>query len=133
MLNSREGMRYRAKCIGWTAAAVAAFLTASASAYAQGCAMCYNNAAAAKAAGIQALRSGTLILLFPVLLMFVGILAMAFRSRNRFNESESAWELGAAGAGEEPQALYESQNYRRLPLIETEPTAADWDSNRSRP
>lgn len=52
--------------------------------------MCYNTAAAAKSTAIQALRSGTLILLFPVLLLFVGILTMAFRSRNRFNDSEVA-------------------------------------------
>jgi hypothetical protein len=51
--------------------------------------MCYNDAAAAKATAIQALRSGTLILLLPVLLLFGGILVMAFRSRNRFNEGEA--------------------------------------------
>jgi len=48
--------------------------------------MCYNTAAAAKAAAIQALRSGILILLVPVVLMFIGIFIMAFRSRERFSE-----------------------------------------------
>jgi hypothetical protein len=53
---------------------------------AQSCAMCYNTAAAAKAAAIQALRSGILILLIPVALMFIGIFVLAFRSKERFNE-----------------------------------------------
>jgi hypothetical protein len=48
--------------------------------------MCYNTAAAAKAAAIQALRSGILILLVPVALMFVGIFILAFRSKERFSE-----------------------------------------------
>ena len=99
----------------------------------QGCAMCYNNAAASKAAGIQALRSGTLILLFPVLLMFVGILVMAFRSRNRFNESEPAWELVPTAGGDELATLHEARDYGRLPVIETESSAADWNSKRPRP
>jgi hypothetical protein len=58
--------------------------------HAQGCAMCYNDAAAARAATIQALRSGVLILLLPVLALFIGIFAMAFRSRNRFREFDEA-------------------------------------------
>jgi hypothetical protein len=53
---------------------------------AQSCAMCYNTAAAAKAAAIQALRSGILILLVPVALMFIGIFILAFRSKERFCE-----------------------------------------------
>jgi|SRR6516225_4685954 hypothetical protein len=53
---------------------------------AQSCAMCYNTAAAAKAAAIQALRNGILILLVPVALMFIGIFILAFRSKDRFSE-----------------------------------------------
>ncbi len=48
--------------------------------------MCYNTAAAAKAAAIQALRSGILILLVPVALLFIGIFFMVFRSKERFAE-----------------------------------------------
>ena len=66
----------------------------SATLQAQGCAMCYNTAAAAKAAAIQALRSGILILLVPVVLMFIGIFIVAFRSKERFNEFETRnWKL----------------------------------------
>jgi hypothetical protein len=47
--------------------------------------MCYNTAAAAKAAAIQSLRSGILILLVPVVLMFIGIFVLVFRSKERFS------------------------------------------------
>jgi hypothetical protein len=114
-----------AAAVTWTAVSVPV--------YAQGCAMCYNDAAAAKSAAIQALRSGTLILLFPVLLMFAGILAMAFRSRNRFNESEPAWELVPAAGGEKPAALLKGQGYGRLPAMESEHLTGDWNSGRSGP
>ncbi len=73
--------------------ATALALAASVPAYAQGCAMCYNDAAAAKSTAIQALRSGTLIPLFPVLLLFAGILVMAFRSRNRYCEAGMEEEI----------------------------------------
>jgi len=52
----------------------------------QNCAMCYNTAAAAKAKAIQALRSGILVLLIPPALMFIGIFARAFRSKERSSE-----------------------------------------------
>lgn len=96
--------------------ATVAAMAVSVPAYAQGCAMCYNDAAAARASGIQALKSGTLILLVPVLLLFAGIVAIAFRSRNRFNEAvplappaaESDWgEMLRAAEFEPPPAIGE--------------------------
>ncbi len=42
-------------------------------AFAQGCVMCYNTAAAAKAAAIKALRSGILILMVPPVLISAGV------------------------------------------------------------
>src|SRR6266436_3100896 len=54
--------------------------------WSQGCSMCYNSAAAAKASAIEALKHGILILLIPPLAMFIGIFALAFRRRNRFNQ-----------------------------------------------
>jgi hypothetical protein len=90
----------RATAVQWTirVMATALALAASVPVFAQGCAMCYNDAAAAKSTAIQALRSGTLILLFPVLLLFTGILLMAVRSRNRFHEVGAA-EPPASGPG----------------------------------
>lgn len=71
------------------AMAMAIVFAASTAAYAQGCAICYTSAAAAKKAAIQALRSGILILLVPSALMFIGIFALGYRRRNRFIETDS--------------------------------------------
>jgi hypothetical protein len=51
-------------------------------AWAQSCAMCYTSAAAAKDGGITALQRGIVILLFPPLLMFMGICIAAYRNRH---------------------------------------------------
>jgi hypothetical protein len=65
---------------------VLAFLTLplalAPSAWAQGCAMCYQNASATGAQGSQALRHGILILLFPTLTVFSGIFGLMYRRRN---------------------------------------------------
>ena len=68
-------------------AALAGVFSSSALAYAQGCAMCYTSASAAKAGALQALRSGILILLVPALMMFAGIFVVIYRSRDRFSGS----------------------------------------------
>lgn len=49
---------------------------------AQGCAMCYQNAAASGAQGREALRHGILILLFPTVSLFVGIFGLIYTRRN---------------------------------------------------
>jgi hypothetical protein len=49
---------------------------------AQGCAMCYQNAAASGVVGRAALRHGILILLVPSMSIFFGILALIYRRRN---------------------------------------------------
>jgi hypothetical protein len=49
---------------------------------AQGCAMCYQNAAASGAQGRAALRHGILILLLPALTLFSGIFVLIYRRRN---------------------------------------------------
>jgi hypothetical protein len=49
---------------------------------AQGCAMCYQSAAATGAQGGAALRHGIMILLFPTISLFVGILGLIYRRRN---------------------------------------------------
>lgn len=46
---------------------------------AQGCAMCYQNAAASGEQGRAALRHGILILLLPALSLFFGIFALIYR------------------------------------------------------
>jgi hypothetical protein len=59
--------------------------------------MCYNTAAATKAAAIQALRSGILILLVPVALLFIGIFVLVFRS-NQYSESVSQFVSESANS-----------------------------------
>ena len=53
--------------------------------YAQGCAMCYQSAASSGARFITALRHGILVMFFPPLLIFAGILVAAYRKRDQFN------------------------------------------------
>jgi len=48
----------------------------------QGCAMCYQNAAASGAKGQEALRHGIMILLIPALALFGGIVAAIYRRDN---------------------------------------------------
>ena len=48
---------------------------------AQGCAMCYQNAAASGATGQAALRHGILVLLLPAVSLFTGVLALIYRRR----------------------------------------------------
>lgn len=69
-------------------AVIVVALAAASPAHAQGCALCYNTAAAAKASGIRALKNGILILLVPPLVICSGIIVLGIRARNRFNEPE---------------------------------------------
>jgi hypothetical protein len=58
--------------------------------YAQGCAMCYQSAAASGARFATALRHGILIMFFPPLMIFAGILLAAYRRRDQFNGDKRA-------------------------------------------
>jgi hypothetical protein len=75
----------------WLAGLIVA-LVPSGAAFAQGCAMCYNDASAAKASAIKALQHGTLILGVPVLTMFIAIFVAAYVNRNKFNVPEEGGE-----------------------------------------
>jgi hypothetical protein len=61
--------------------AASAILLAS-HALAQGCAMCYQNAAASGTQGRTTLQQGILILLLPALTVFVGVFVVIYRRRN---------------------------------------------------
>jgi hypothetical protein len=67
-------------------AALVAALMMPALTFAQSCALCYSQAAGSGARLIQALRSGILVLVFPPMLICIGIAVMAYRKRNQFNE-----------------------------------------------
>jgi hypothetical protein len=49
---------------------------------AQGCALCYQSAAASGAQGSAALRHGILILLFPTVSLFLGIFGLIYSRRH---------------------------------------------------
>jgi len=66
---------------------IAAFLASPAVLYAQSCAMCYQSAAASGSRSIQALKSGILILMFPPVLITLGIVYLAYRKRETYNEN----------------------------------------------
>ncbi len=58
--------------------------------FAQGCALCYQSAAASGAQFIQALRHGIEIMFFPPILIMAAIFYAAYRKRNQFNSVEGA-------------------------------------------
>ena len=64
------------------AALLAAIAGATRTAAAQGCAMCYQNAAASGPRGITALRHGVYFLIFPTLAIFIGFFTLLYRRRN---------------------------------------------------
>lgn len=53
---------------------------------AQGCAMCYTSASAARSTAKAALANGTLILLLPPMVFFALITVVVYRYRNKFRE-----------------------------------------------
>jgi len=73
----------RRRSIWWMLAAMLGgatlLLSLPATASAQGCAMCYQTAAASAAPAREALRYGILILLVPAASLFVGILGYLWR------------------------------------------------------
>ena len=74
---------------GWLKRGVAALviLASPAALYAQGCAMCYQSAAASGPRSIQALKAGILILMFPPVLITTAIVYLAYKKRNKFNNT----------------------------------------------
>jgi hypothetical protein len=87
------------KCPGsWilTVAAVILLLLVPFPAFAQGCALCYTQAAASGSHMIQALKSGILILIIPPTLGSVGLVFVCYRKRNQTRDelaeySEREW------------------------------------------
>ncbi|MGA9507112.1 MAG: hypothetical protein WBV55_00560 [Candidatus Sulfotelmatobacter sp.] len=72
---------------------------------AQGCALCYTQAAASGSRMIQALKSGILILIGPPTLMSVGLIFVCYRKRNQTmtengDESDLDWKDAPANSDE---------------------------------
>jgi len=84
---------------GWICALTGSVigLLAASPILAQGCALCYNTAAAASSRGITALRHGVLILMLPPVVIFGAVTFFTVRGRNRFNdEADGLEEQGRA-------------------------------------
>ncbi len=89
---SRQTVKSGTRFLAAGAAALAAFASPSAL-YAQSCALCYQSAANSGADFIAALKKGILVLLFPPLLIGIGIVVIAYRKRYQFaNTDEPASE-----------------------------------------
>lgn len=84
MVNRNILMRKKAITVLYAAAGLAFLSAAAPMAHAQGCALCYTQAASAGARVIQALRSGIMVLVVPPAFLSVGITVMAYRKRNQF-------------------------------------------------
>lgn len=67
--------------------AVLMLLVVAPGAFGQGCSMCYASAEASTANEAAGLNAGILILLFPTLLLFGGVLITAIRRRNTDRDS----------------------------------------------
>jgi len=83
--NQRAGMdgsKRASGCLSIPVALALWLVLASRQAAAQGCAMCYQTAAASDAPGREALRHGILVLLVPAAALFLGVLALVYRRRN---------------------------------------------------
>lgn len=72
--------------------AVLVALTLPPLAFSQGCALCYTQAAASGARMIQALRSGIVVLIIPPVSLCLGAIALAYRRRNQFNQTDTRVE-----------------------------------------
>jgi hypothetical protein len=77
-LRSRQLCRLAAVAVSFLASVVAIVPRA----LAQGCAMCYQNAAASGEQGRAALRHGILILLLPAVGLFLGIFGLIYSRRH---------------------------------------------------
>jgi len=69
-----------------TSSVLAAGVVSAQAAFAQGCALCYNDAAATGSQGIAALRHGIMILAIPPMLIFATLFAILYKRRNLHHE-----------------------------------------------
>ena len=63
-------------------------------AFSQGCALCYTQAASSGAKMIAALKNGILILVLPPTLGSIGMVFLVHRKRNQIRRDESGVESG---------------------------------------
>jgi hypothetical protein len=78
------------KSLGWMMAAIAGLivLLAPLPAAAQGCALCYTQAASSGSRMIEALRSGILILIVPPTFMSAGLIFVVWRKNSQVRQND---------------------------------------------
>lgn len=76
------------KFMRWASLALAAVVAAPLPVFAQSCALCYANGAAANPTAFHALKNGVVILMVPPILIFSGIM-IAFQNRDKFNDENA--------------------------------------------
>src|ERR1700739_3890544 len=74
------------RMLGPAAVVLLAVLLLSGSAFSQGCALCYTQAASSGNRMIPALRKGILILVIPPMFLSIGVSVLAYRKRNQFRD-----------------------------------------------
>jgi hypothetical protein len=79
--------KFFALCLLVGVTAVGVVLLAPPESVAQGCALCYQSAAASGPRMIQALRNGIFILMAPPAVICLGITWLAWRRRNLHNQA----------------------------------------------
>jgi hypothetical protein len=72
----------RMRILFGVALGLALLAVAAPGALAQSCAMCYQSAAAAQPHAREALRHGILVLLFPPMFIFAGLIGLLYQRRN---------------------------------------------------
>ena len=80
-----HGRGFRWLAIAIVLVAVMAIATPHA-ALAQGCSLCYTQAASSSQRFIQALRSGILILMLPPMCLSIAVTVIAYKRRNQFHQ-----------------------------------------------
>jgi hypothetical protein len=65
------------------------------SAFSQGCALCYTQAASSGNRMIEALRSGILVLIVPPTLMWLVLVGILYAKRNQFRHSDTRVRCGS--------------------------------------
>jgi hypothetical protein len=75
-------MNMRARMILGVVLGLAVLALAAPGVFAQSCAMCYQTASAAPAQTQSALRHGILVLLFPPMFIFAGLIGLLYQRRN---------------------------------------------------
>src|SRR6202007_686545 len=76
------------RMLGPVAVLLLAVLLFSGSAFSQGCALCYTQAASSGSRMIHALRNGILILVIPPMFLSIGVTVLAYSKRNQFRDRD---------------------------------------------